>query len=359
MKQFRNPRFIKALQRQAVDRTPVWIMRQAGRYLAEYQALRAKAGDFLKLCKTPELACAATMLPINKFPLDAAIIFSDILMIPDAMGLDLNFVADEGPKFSRVISNAADVARLPEIDMQRDLSFLNAAVEMVVQELDDEIPLIGFAGSPWTVATYMIEGQTSKQFNKVRGMLYKDPTTLHALLEHLTQQTTNYLIAQIKAGVSVVMLFDTWGGILADPLYLEFSLQYMRKIVTSLKQSYATVPIILFSKNGGRCVREIAATGCDAIGLDWTADLAVARALVGDKVALQGNLDPCVLYADPQQIRTHVQEVLQAYGDGNGHIFNLGHGIPLDVNPQHVEVMLEAIKTYSPAFHKQSNMVTT
>lgn len=350
--QLDNSVFIRALRRQPVDRTPVWIMRQAGRYMPEYRAIRNKAGDFLTLCKTPELACEVTLLPIRKFALDAAILFSDILIIPEAMGLGLSFVADEGPKFERVIATAADVSALPSIDPEQDLPYVQQAIRNITHELDGKIPLIGFAGSPWTVATYMVEGQTSKQFNRVRGMVYKSPQVMHQLLAHLCIQIANSLIAQIEAGVNAVMLFDTWGGILSDPLYKEFSLNYMREIVQIISTSQPNVPIILFTKNGGKCLEDIASTGCQAVGLDWTADLSVARKLVGDKVALQGNLDPCVLYAQPEKIITEVKSVLEQYGHGSGHIFNLGHGIPPDINPEHVQAMLDAVHTYSRAFHK-------
>lgn len=341
-----NDRFLRALQRQPVDRTPVWIMRQAGRYMPEYRSLRAKHVDFLTLCKTPELACEITLLPIKRFKLDAAILFSDILMIPDALGLGLSFLAEEGPKFSKVISSAADVAKLPELDPEVDLNYVSAAIRLLKHELANQIPLIGFAGSPWTVATYMVEGQTSKQFNKIKGLIYADPQTLHKLLAHLTRQTTNALLAQIAAGVHTVMLFDTWGGILNDELYKEFSLQYMAQIVAAIKSKYPQTPVILFSKNGGRCLLEIAATGCNAIGLDWTANLAMAKALVGNQVSLQGNMDPAVLYGTPDRIVREVQKVLQNFADGVGHIFNLGHGIPPDVNPEHVDIMLSAIFDY-------------
>lgn len=352
MTQIEDSVFIRALRRQPVERTPVWIMRQAGRYLSEYRSIRSKVGDFLTLCKTPELACEVTLLPLQKFNLDAAILFSDILMIPEAMGLGLSFVAEEGPKFARVVATAADVAALPNIDPEQDLGFVSAAIRNIKRELGTKTPLIGFAGSPWTVATYMVEGQTSKQFNRVRGLLYEKPEVVQRLLEHLTTQIGNSLLAQIEAGVDVVMLFDTWGGLLSDQMYNKFSLKYMEEIVKLIHISYPSMPIILFSKNGGKCITDIAATGCQAIGLDWTADLAQARKLVGDKVALQGNLDPCVLYAKPEIIFAEVQNVLQQYGKGSGHIFNLGHGILPDINPEHVQAMLEAINKYSPAFHQ-------
>lgn len=350
-----NTRFLRALQRQPVDKTPVWIMRQAGRYLPEYRALREKAGSFLTLCKTPELACAATLLPLQRFALDAAILFSDILMIPEAMGLELNFVENEGPKFAKVISNAQDVANLPHLNPEVDLAYISQAVQMLTKELT--IPLIGFAGSPWTVATYMVEGQTSKQFYKIKAMLYQKPQILHELLAHMTLQTINALEAQINAGVAVVMLFDSWGGILTDALYKDFSLKYMQQIVAALKVNHPNIPVILFSKNSGHCLTEIAATGCDAIGLDWTVNLTQARAQVGQKVALQGNLDPCALYGSKERIVAEVKTVLEQYGHGPGHVFNLGHGIPLDINPDHVQYLLDAINVYSPAYQQPVTMV--
>jgi uroporphyrinogen decarboxylase len=347
MIKLKNDRFIRALNRQTVDRTPAWIMRQAGRYLPEYRAIRQQAGDFLTLCKNPELACTVTMLPIKRYALDAAILFSDILIIPEAMGLGLTFVAEEGPKFARPITSANDIDNLPELDPERELSYVSDAIKLIVQELQHELPLIGFAGSPWTVATYMVEGQTSKQFNKIKGLMYSQPQAMHKLLDHMTRQIIRALQAQINAGVNAVMLFDTWGGVLTDQLYKEFSLHYMAEIVATLKSTHPNTPIILFSKNGGRCLSEIAATGCNAIGLDWTVNLASARALVGDKVALQGNLDPAVLYATPDRIIHEVKSVLTQYGSGAGHIFNLGHGIGPDVNPEHVQIMLDTIHQYS------------
>jgi uroporphyrinogen decarboxylase len=341
-----NDRFLRALQRQSVDRTPVWIMRQAGRYMPEYKALRSRVGDFLTLCKTPEFACEATMLPLQRFDLDAAILFSDILMIPEAMGMGLSFVAEGGPKFSKVITAASDISKLPHLDPEQDLFYVSAAIRLITKTLNNSVPLIGFAGSPWTVATYMVEGQTSKQFYKIKGLMYKEPQLLHKLLAHMTIQTTNALQAQINAGVNAVMVFDTWGGILTDQLYKEFSLRYMAEIVSNLKSDNPSIPVILFSKNSGRCLVEQAATGCDALGLDWTVNLSKARALVGDKVALQGNLDPCVLYGSKERIVIETKAVLEQYGSGPGHIFNLGHGIPLDVDPNNVQIILDTIKNH-------------
>lgn len=346
MNKILNDRFLRALQRQTVDRTPVWIMRQSGRYLPEYKALRNASGDFLTLCKTPELACEATMLPLRRFDLDAAILFSDILVIPEAMGMGLSFVVEEGPKFSNVITATSDIKKLPSLDPESDLCYVSDAIRLIVKQLDNSVPLIGFAGSPWTIATYMVEGQTSKQFYKIKGLMYQSPQLLHKLLAHMSTQITNALQAQINAGVHAIMIFDTWGGILTDNLYKEFSLRYMAEIVANLKSNNPNVPIILFSKNSGRCLTEQADTGCDALGLDWTVNLSQARLLVGDKVALQGNLDPCVLYASKETIQSEVKLVLDQYGDGPGHIFNLGHGIPLDVNPDNVKILLDTVRDY-------------
>lgn len=352
-----NDRFIRALKLQSVDRTPVWIMRQAGRYLPEYRALRQQAGNFLALCKNPELACEATMMPIRRFKLDAAILFSDILLIPEAMGLGLEFKAEEGPVFAKTISSVADVDNLPNIDPETDLGYVSAAIKNIVRELQNEIPLIGFSGSPWTVASYMVEGQTSKQFYKLKGLMYQQPLVLHKLLRHMTTQISNALLAQIAAGVNAIMIFDTWGGILTDTLFKEFSLRYISEIVSTIKQFHPEIPVIVFCKNGGRCLTEIAATGCNGVGLDWVANIATARAQVGKQVALQGNLDPCVLYAEPERIIEEVKSVLAQYGFGTGHIFNLGHGIPLDINPEHVQVMIDAVHEYSPAYHKTLSTV--
>ncbi len=343
-------RFIKALFREPVDRTPVWIMRQAGRYLPEYRQLRAEAKSFLTLCKTPELACTVTLQPLARFPLDAAIIFSDILTIPDALGLGLYFSEGEGPKFERPIRSHADIRNLATVDPETELKYVMDAIRMSVEALDGRVPLIGFAGSPWTVATYMIEGGSSKQFAIIKAMLYQDPKALHALLKHVADLTVHYLGAQLKAGASALMIFDTWGGLLAKENYLEFSLDYMHLILDGLKayiRPNARVPIIMFSKNGGQHVEAIADTGCEAIGLDWTADLKHVKHLVGHRVALQGNLDPSVLYADANRIQEEVAKVLSQFGSGPGHIFNLGHGIHQDIEPEKVAVMIEAVHRLS------------
>jgi uroporphyrinogen decarboxylase len=346
-------RLIRALYREPIDRTPVWIMRQAGRYLPEYRAVRKKAKDFLTLCKTPELACEVTLQPIQRFPLDAAIIFSDILTIPDAYGLGLSFLEGEGPCFQRPIQTLADIKNLPSIDPETELRYVMDAIRTTKQALGNKIPLIGFAGSPWTIATYMVEGKSSKSFSEIKKLMYREPASLHQLLQHLCKSITDYLNAQIAAGADVVMLFDTWGGVLSKTDYLEFSLHYMSQIVKNLhNKSKGKIPVILFTKNNGQHLLDIALSGCDAIGLDWGADLKAARETVGHKIALQGNLDPSVLYADPKRIERETERVLMQFGLGSGHIFNLGHGIHPDINPEHVAVMIDAVHTFSPRFHQ-------
>ncbi len=347
-------RLIRALWRQPVDRTPLWIMRQAGRYLPEYRALRQRAKDFLVLCKTPELACEITLQPIQRFDLDAAIIFSDILVVPEALGMKLSFVEGEGPQFQDPLQNSQAIQQLPRIDAASELSYVMEAIRLSKQALGGRLPLIGFAGSPWTLATYMIEGRSSKDFSKIKNWLYQDPHSLHALLDHLSHTLIDYLKAQVQAGVDVLMIFDTWGGVLPYQAYLDFSLYYMQIIVSALKAAMASsgkqtlkkVPIILFSKNTAQHLVAQAATGCDALGLDWTASLSVARQCVGNQVALQGNLDPAALYADPAQIQQAVKQVLDDFGPGYGHVFNLGHGITPLVDPENVQAMIEAVHHY-------------
>ncbi len=351
-------RFLRVLNREPVDRTPVWIMRQAGRYLPEYRAVREKVGGFMGMCQTPEIACEITLQPLQRFDLDAAIIFSDILTIPDAMGLGLHFKTNEGPHFEHPIRTQADVDNLPLPDMQNDLGYVMQAIRLTAHELQHRAPLIGFCGSPWTVATYMVEGKGSKQFSIIKGMLYQEPTLLSKLLQKVTQASCHYLQAQIEAGAAAVMVFDTWGGVLSPMAYEAFSLRYMRDIVTYLKSQNTTknTPVILFTKNGGQYLEQIANSGCQGIGIDWTVDIRKARERVGQQVALQGNLDPCVLYANPAEISVHVKNLLDDYGKGGGHIFNLGHGIYPDINPDHVHAMIETIKEYSPLLHKEGNL---
>ena len=352
MPELKNDRLLRALMRQPVDVTPVWMMRQAGRYLPEYRATRAQAGSFLDLCKNPELACEVTIQPLERFPLDAAILFSDILTIPDAMNLGLYFTEGEGPRFERPVRDQKAVDAIPIPDPEQELRYVMDAVRTIHRELDGRVPLFGFSGSPWTLATYMVEGSGTKNFSKVKGMLYENPALMHQLLGKVAESVISYLNAQIAAGAQAVMVFDTWGGVLSPRDYRDFSLAYMQRIVDGLTREHAgrPVPVVLFTKGGGQWLGEMADTGCDALGVDWTTDLATARALVGDRVALQGNLDPCVLYASPERIRDEVQRVLESYGKGPGHVFNLGHGIHPDVNPEHAAALVEAVHDLSPAY---------
>lgn len=348
----KNDRFLRALRREPVDRTPVWIMRQAGRYLPEYRRVRAQAGDFLSLCSNPDLACEVTLQPIDRFGLDAAILFSDILTLPNAMGLELAFETGEGPKFAKPIRDLKAVQQLSVPDPEQAIGYVMDAVRLIVRELDGRVPLIGFAGSPWTVGTYVVEGGSSKTFSHIKAMMYSEPAVLHKLLDTLAKATVEYLAAQIEAGASAVMVFDTWGGVLTPATYREFSLRYMQDITHALAERYPATPVILFTKNGGAWLEDMAATGCAGLGLDWTTDLSDARARVGDKVALQGNLDPSVLYSPPDVIRREVGKVLESFGHGEGHVFNLGHGVTPDVNPEHVGALVEAVRELSPAYHK-------
>jgi uroporphyrinogen decarboxylase len=349
-----NDRLLRALLRQPVDRTPVWIMRQAGRYLPEYRATRAKAGSFMALCSNPELACEVTLQPIARYPLDAAILFSDILVIPHAMGLGLSFEEGEGPRIARPVRNDADVQALPVPDPDDKLRFVLDAITLTRRELAGRVPLIGFAGSPWTVATYMVEGGSSREFTRIKGLLQAEPRTLHTLLDKLARATTSYLNAQIAAGVQAVMIFDTWGGALATPDYLEFSLAYMQQILGGLAREPAgqRVPVILFTKGGGIWLSRMAASGADALGIDSETDLADARRATGNQVALQGNLDPRLLHEPPDWICHEVARVLASYGRGPGHVFNLGHGVQPETNPEHVAAMIAAVHELSPQYHR-------
>jgi uroporphyrinogen decarboxylase len=352
MTDLKNDRFLKALMRQPVDRTPVWMMRQAGRYLPEYRAVRAQAGDFMSLCKNTELACEVTLQPLERYEMDAAILFSDILTIPDAMGLGLYFETGEGPKFRKPVRAEADIERLEVINTASDLSYVTDAVSMIRRELNGRVPLIGFSGSPWTLATYMIEGQSSRDFARAKTMLYTQPELMHQLLEKLSLSVIDYLNAQIRAGAQVVQIFDTWGGALSHAAYAEFSLAYMQKIVDGLISHHdgRDVPVILFTKGGGLWLEKMADTGCHALGLDWSTDIAAAKGRVGDRVALQGNMDPAVLRADPAVIESQVEAILKGFGDGPGHIFNLGHGITPDINPDHVKVFIDAVHKFSKKY---------
>ncbi|MGL5185479.1 MAG: uroporphyrinogen decarboxylase, partial [Plesiomonas shigelloides] len=325
MTTLQNDRYLRALLREPVDMTPVWMMRQAGRYLPEYRATRAEAGDFMSLCKNPELACEVTLQPLRRFALDAAILFSDILTIPDAMGLGLYFETGEGPRFERPVRSLADVQKLGVPDPEQELGYVMDAVRTIRRELKGAVPLIGFSGSPWTLATYMVEGGSSKAFTRIKKMMYAEPQTLHLLLDKLANSVIVYLNAQIRAGAQSVMVFDTWGGALTGRDYREFSLHYMHKIVDGLLREHdgRRVPVTLFTKGGGQWLEAIADTGCDAVGLDWTTSLADARARIGSRVALQGNMDPSMLYAPPARIEQEVASLLAEFGAGTGHVCNL------------------------------------
>jgi len=351
MTELKNDRYLRALLKQPVDKTPVWMMRQAGRYLPEYKAVRAQAGDFMSLCRNAELACEVTLQPLRRFELDAAILFSDILTIPDAMGLGLYFEEGEGPKFRSPITCKKDVDNLIMPDPEGELQYVMNAVRRIRKELKGEVPLIGFSGSPWTLATYMVEGGTSKAFTKIKKMAFSDPQILHALLDKLADSVIDYLNAQIAAGAQSVMIFDTWGGVLSPRDYKDFSLQYMAKIVDGLQRSYdgEKIPVTLFTKNGGQWIESIADTGCDAIGLDWTIDMATAKARVGSRVALQGNMDPSMLYASPARIREEVALILKVSVKVRGMCF--GHGIHLDVQPENAKVFVDAVHELSIPYH--------
>ncbi len=355
MSELKNDRYLRALLRQPVDKTPVWVMRQAGRYLPEYREVRAKAGDFMTLCRTPELACEVTLQPLRRYDLDASIIFSDILTIPDAMGLGLHFVTGEGPKFNKVIQSASDIAQLAVPDMEDSLGYVMDAIRLTRSEIDGKVPLIGFSGSPWTLACYMVEGGSSKDFAKVKGMLFDAPEQMHALLSVLTQSVIAYLNAQIAAGAQAIMLFDTWGGALSQKNYQHFSLAYMQQIVAGLTREHEgrTVPVTLFTKGGGQWLELMADTGVDAVGLDWTTDISQARQRIGDKVTLQGNMDPCVLYASADRVEQEVAEVLAGFGKGNtGHVFNLGHGIHPTVDPDNMTRLVDSVHKLSEPYHQ-------
>ncbi len=354
MSELKNDRFLRALLREPVDMTPVWMMRQAGRYLPEYRATRTQAGSFMDLCKNPDLACEVTMQPLERYPLDAAILFSDILTIPDAMGLGLFFETGEGPRFSNPVQNEKDVKALGVPDPEQELKYVMDAVRTIRRELDGRVPLIGFSGSPWTLATYMIEGGSTKNYSKVKGMMFDRPDLMHQLLSTTADAVAAYLNAQIAAGAQAVMIFDTWGGVLTPRDYQAFSLDYMQRIVNQLirEADGRKVPVILFTKGGGMWLDKMADTGCDALGVDWTVDMGTARNLVQDRVALQGNMDPGVLYASPARIREEVGIILDSYGKGPGHIFNLGHGIHPEINPEHPAAMIEAVHELSKPYHQ-------
>ena len=353
MSELKNDRFLRALARQPVDVTPVWMMRQAGRYLPEYRASRASAGSFMDLCMNPERACEVTLQPLERYPLDAAILFSDILTIPDAMGLGLYFETGEGPKFKKTIATAADVDALPVVDTLKDLPYVTDAVRTIRKELNGRVPLIGFSGSPWTLATYMVEGGSSKDFRKAKALAYNDPGLMHAMLDKLALSVTEYLNEQIKAGAQAVQIFDSWGGALAHDAYREFSLKPMQKIVDGLIREHdgRKVPVIMFTKGGGQWLEVMADTGVDALGLDWTTPISGAKSRVGDRVALQGNMDPAILYSKPERIRAEVAKILADFGKGNGHVFNLGHGITPEVDPANAGAFIESVHELSAKYH--------
>ncbi len=355
MTELKNDTFLRALQREPVEYTPVWMMRQAGRYLPEYRATRGKAGDFMSLCMNPELACEVTLQPLERYPLDAAILFSDILTIPDAMGLGLYFETGEGPRFKKTVRTMADVDALPIVDGENDLTYVCDAVRTIRRELNGRVPLIGFSGSPWTLATYMVEGGGSKDHARCKALAFDKPELMHALLDKLAKSVTAYLNDQIRAGAQAVQIFDTWGGALSHNAYQEFSLRYMQQIVDGLikENDGRKVPVILFTKNGGQWLELMAATGASALGLDWTTDIGAARARVGDKVALQGNMDPSMLRASPARIREEVAAILARYGSGPGHVFNLGHGITPEVDPAHAGAFIECVRELSAPYHSK------
>ena len=350
----KNDVFIRSLLRQPVDRTPVWIMRQAGRYLPEYRELRAKAGDFMSLCSNPELACEVTLQPLRRFALDAAILFSDILTIPDAMGLGLYFEAGEGPKFKRPVRSAAEIRQLPAPDVNETLGYVFDAVRLIRRELNGDVPLIGFAGSPWTVGTYMVEGGSSRTFETIKGLASEDPLILDQLLDTVARTTTDYLNAQVDAGAQAIMIFDTWGAALPLEDYKRFSLAPMQQIIDGLQREKdgQTIPVILFTKGAGPMLAEMVETGCDALGVDWTTSLHAARDFTRDQVALQGNLDPATLRESADVVELAVAETLASYGSGPGHVFNLGHGITPDIDPDNVKVLVDAVHRLSPQYHK-------
>jgi len=366
VKPLANDTFLRALRREPTDYTPIWLMRQAGRYLPEYNATRKRAGSFLALCKTPELACEVTLQPLERFPLDASILFSDILTIPDAMGLGLYFVDGEGPKFERTVRDEAAVAKLAVPDPNVELRYVMDAVRTIRQALDGRVPLIGFSGSPWTLACYMVEGGGSTDFRQIKTLMYRRPDLLERILAVNAAAVASYLNAQIEAGAQAVMIFDSWGGVLADGAFQRFSLAFTRRVVEALRTERdepvygpdgrpagsrrVQVPSIVFTKGGGLWLEQIAELGCNAVGVDWTVDLAQARARIGDRCAIQGNLDPMALMAEPAQVAAEATRLLDRFGvpaGGVGHVFNLGHGISQFTPPENVTALVEAVHRHS------------
>ncbi|MDC5584212.1 uroporphyrinogen decarboxylase [Acinetobacter baumannii] len=355
MTTLKNDRFLRALLREPVDTTPIWMMRQAGRYLPEYRETRSKAGDFLSLCKNTEFACEVTLQPLRRYNLDAAILFSDILTIPDALGLGLYFETGEGPKFHKTVRTEQDVANLPKLNAKADLDYVMNAVSTIRSALGGQVPLIGFSGSPWTLATYMVEGGSSKEFRFTKQMMYAQPEVLHALLDHLAGSVIDYLNAQIDAGAQAIQIFDSWGGALAHREYVEFSLNYMKKIIAGLQREKdgRRIPVIVFTKGGGQWLEPMITTGADALGLDWTTPLNTARTTVAGRVALQGNLDPAVLYGSAASIEKAVKAMLDdayANGEKTGYVANLGHGITQWVDPAQPKIFVDTVHEYSAKY---------
>jgi uroporphyrinogen decarboxylase len=346
-----NNLFLRASKRLPVERTPVWIMRQAGRYLPDYRKVREKA-DFLTLCKTPELAAEVTIQPVDIIGVDAAIIFSDILVIPEAMGMELELIESKGPVFQHPIRNEDDLNSLKQIEPLKDLKYVMDAVSLTKKELDNRVPLIGFSGSPWTLMTYMVEGRGSKNFSNVKKLIYNNPSLAHKILDKLSLAVSDYLSAKIVAGANALQIFDTWGGILSPHDFKEFSLEYTSKVIDNIKRN--NEPVIVFSKGVHYKLNELADCGADVIGLDWTMDIGEVRNQIGSKVALQGNMDPTVLYANKNAIKNEVERILNSFGEGSGHIFNLGHGILPDVDPENAKAMIKYVKEESKRFHTES-----
>jgi uroporphyrinogen decarboxylase len=348
-----NTRFLDTIAGKPVDATPVWLMRQAGRYLPEYRATRAKAGSFMGLATNPELACEVTLQPLERYDLDAAILFSDILTVPDAMGLGLSFAEGEGPRFARPVRTSADIDRLAVPDMGSELRYVMDAVSLIRKELQGRVPLIGFSGSPWTLACYMVEGGGSANFARVKSLALNEPKLMHQLLEVVTDSVIAYLSAQRAAGAQALMVFDTWGGVLAPHTYREFSLRYLNRIAQEFPRGEGAdkAPLILFGKGNAPYLEELAASGAEGVGVDWLVSLEEARRRTGGKVALQGNLDPVTLYASPETIRAEVARTLASYGHGSGHVFNLGHGMSPDMDPEHVKVLVDAVHEFSRPYH--------
>ena len=353
MHSIKNRRILDVLAGVPVDKTPVWIMRQAGRYLPEYKKTRAEAGSFLDLCKNPELASEVTVQPIRRFDLDAAIIFSDILTIPDAMGLELKFEDNRGPYFDNPLNTIKEVSNLTDENINK-LEYVADAITHTKEKLNNEIPLIGFSGSPWTLSTYMIEGSATKEFRKIRSIVFNDPAMLELLTKKLVKSISEYLIMQAKAGANILMIFDSWGGLLNANNYVHFSLNPMKEIIDNLKTNKITknIPIILFTKGGGNWLDKISNSGCNAVGLDWTIDISAARNIVGEDICLQGNLDPCALHGNEQSIKDAASKIIDSYGFGHKHIFNLGHGIDQFVNPDNLDILIKHVKEYSTKYHQ-------